>query len=78
MCQGLIRLREVSLLPILMNNDKFKWKGDGGLIKPRQRKVENFIHFFHPSICLLSNLLLSTSYCSGTISVGNGWSGRHM
>ena len=48
MCQEPIKLREVSLLSILMINDKFKWKGDGGLIKPRQRKVENFIHFFSP------------------------------
>lgn len=32
--------KEVSLLPILMISDKFKWKSDGGLIKPRQRKVE--------------------------------------
>lgn len=31
-----------------MINDKLKCKGGGGLIKPRQRKVEDFIHLFTP------------------------------
>lgn len=48
MCQGCIKLREVSVLPILMINDKLKCKVGGGLIKPRQRKVEDFIHLFTP------------------------------
>lgn len=59
MCQEPIKpIKRPGLLPILMISDKFKWKSDGGLIKPRQRKVEiSFI--FSPSICsLLSNLFI--------------------
>lgn len=48
MCQEPIKLREVSLLPILMISDKFKWKGDDGLIKPSKGKWKISFIFFLP------------------------------
>lgn len=68
MCQGPIKLREVSLLPLYWLITISRGMGNG-LIKPRKRKMED--GRFHSCNYLCSYpincLSLNTNSCSGTI-----------
>ena len=65
MCQGPIKLRQVSPLPILVVNSNFRWEGEW--FETTQAKKNGINSFIYPSIYPLNNFLLSTNSYSGII-----------